>query len=358
MPALGHTYPTVTPGQISEEQFGTSPALVAAFKEPVVNQCTVLREDLTHSQLALYRLLKTGSNDLGPGAQLKCRDGLRYNMGDMTDAFESLKPYQEPSLPKLNKIKEVERFLSVEECYQELIRMGFDPPRSNWSRPLLNKFQYWCTIAMCGGTADLMVIRAAKMLIKYGVFSMEYMSSSDPNALAIVQNILLCSGANWWTHGAACMFGLARRCVNEFGGNIPTDPKIILSFYNVGRKLMMLLLQDGHCYYDMLVLGRPTAQEYTLGLVSDTHVARTAHRWKWTQFTDLSQVAQDLESWFPPTLFRRLNETIGGISQMVDSATPEQRALIRAIAIKMKVDAEICHIRPVLRKVQPVALSN
>jgi len=152
------------------------------------------------------------------------------------------------------------------------------------------------------------------MFIKCGVFSMACMSSSDPNALAIVQNILLCSGANWWSHGAACMFGLARRCVCEFGENIPTDPKIILSFYNVGRKLMMLLLQDGHCCHIMLVLGRPTATECTLGLVSDTHVARAAHRWKWTRFTDLSQVAQDLESWFPPTLFSRLNETIGGIS--------------------------------------------
>jgi len=358
MPPLGQTFPAVTPGEITEEQFGTSPALVAAFKEPVINQEQVLRDDLTPSQLALYRLLKTGSNDLGLGAQLKCREGLRYNMGDMTKTFENLKPNQEPSIPNLNKIKEVERFLSVEGCYQELIRMGFDPPRNNWSRPLLNKFQYWCTIAICGGTADLMVIRAAKMLIKYGVFSMAYMSSKDPNALAIVQDILLYSGANWWSHGAACMFGLARRCVHEFGGNMPTDPKIILSFYNVGRKLMMLLLQDGHYYYDMLVLGRPTTAEYTLGLVSDTHVARTAHRWKWTKFTDLAQVAQDLESWFPPTLFRRLNETIGGISQMVDSATPEQRTMIRAMAIKMKVDAEICHIRPILRKALPVAMPN
>jgi len=338
---------------MSEEQFGASPALVAAFKEPVINQDAVLREDLTHADLALHRLLKTGSNDLGPGAQLKCKESLRYNKGDMTQEFAKLKPNQEPSVPNLNKTKEVERFLSVEECYQELIRLGFDPPRNNWSRPLLNKFQHWCTTVMCGGTADLMVIRAAKMLIKCGVFSMEHMSSADPNALGIVQNTLLHSGANWWSHGAACMFGLARRCVHEFGGTIPTDPKIILSFYNVRRKLMMLLLQDGHCCYDMLVLGRPTAQECTLGLVSDTHVARTAHRWKWTRFTDLSQVAQDLESWFPPTLFRRLNETIGGISQMVDSATPEQRALIRAIAVKMKADAEICHIRPVLRKVQP-----
>ena len=143
----------------------------------------------------------------------------------------------------------------MEECYQELIQMGFDPPRNNWSRPLLNKFQHWCTTATCGGIADLMVIRAAKMLIKYGVFLMAHMSSGNPNVLAFVQNILLCSGANWWSHGAACMFGLARRCVCEFGGNIPTDPKIILSFHNVGRKLMMLLFQDDHCCWDMLVLG-------------------------------------------------------------------------------------------------------
>ena len=90
MPALGHAYPAVTPGQMSEEQFGTSPALVAAFKDPVINQETVLREDLTHSQLALHRLLKTGSNDLGPGAQLKCGDSLRHNKGDMTKEFKKL----------------------------------------------------------------------------------------------------------------------------------------------------------------------------------------------------------------------------------------------------------------------------
>ncbi len=360
MPELNEPTDEVLPGQISEEQYGTSPALVAAFKEPVVNQKEVLRDDLTTSQLALCRLLKTGSNELGLLAQRKCRDGLRYNMGDMSKDYEGLKPNHESSMPHLDKIQEVQRFLSVEECYQELIRMGFDPPRNNWSRPLLNKFQYWCTIAICGGTADLMVIRAAKMLIKYGVFSMAYMSSHDPNALAIVQNILLYSGANWWSTGGACMFGFARRCMDEFGGNIPTDPKIILSFYNVSRKLMMLLLQDGHYYYDMLVLGRATASVYTLGLVSDTHVARTAHKWNWTAHspTNLKKIAQDLESWFPPTLFRRLNETIGGISQMIDSATPEQRGIIRAMAIKMKVEKEICAIRPVLRKTQPMALPN
>jgi len=108
MPTLGDSFPTVTPGQISEEQLGASPALVAAFKEPVINQETVLREDLTHSQLALCRLLKTGSNDLGPGAQLKCKDGLHHNKGDMTEEFEKLKANHEPSVPSLNKIKEVE----------------------------------------------------------------------------------------------------------------------------------------------------------------------------------------------------------------------------------------------------------
>ena len=45
MSALGEAFPEVTPGQTSEEQLGTSPALVASFKESVINQKQVLKEE-------------------------------------------------------------------------------------------------------------------------------------------------------------------------------------------------------------------------------------------------------------------------------------------------------------------------
>jgi len=113
----------------------------------------------------------------------------------------------------------------------------------------------------------------------------------------------------------------------------------------------MLLLQDGIYYYDLLSLGFPTCSEYFLGLVSDSHVARAANKWKWTKCkaTELAEVAQDLESWFPSHLFRRLNETIGGICQIVDDSTKEQRTLVKLTAIKMGVAKEVLAIRPKLR---------
>jgi len=342
-------YPTVD--SLTEEQFGKSPRLVAALQEPAYNQEQLLRTDLTMSQLALYRLLKTGSIDLGPGAQVICKRAWKSNKGDMSKLAEDYKPHEQSSVPKLDKHKCIEQFLSVEQFYQELIQLGFDPPRAKWTLPLLSRFQVCCAIFMCGGTRDWMVIKAAQMLNRCGVFTMEYMGLDDPNRLAMVQNVLLYSGANWWSTGGAGICGFARRCIKEFGGNIPTDPTTLLSFYGIKRKLLMLLLQDGIYYYDLLSLGVPTCSEYFLGLVSDSHVARAANKWKWTKYkaTELAEVAQDLESWFPSHLFRRLNETVGGICQIVDDSTKEQRKLVKLTAIKMGVAKEVLAIRPKLR---------
>jgi len=341
----------LTLDSLTEEQCGKSPRLVAALQEPACSQGQLLRSNLTMSQLALCRLLKTGSNDLGTGAQVICERAWNCNKGDMSKLAEDYKPHEKSSLPKLDKQKCIEQFLSAERFYQELMKLGFDPHRGKWTLPLLSRFQTCCAMFMCGGARDWMVIKAAQMLNRCGVFTMECMGSDDPNRLAMVQNILLCSGANWWSTGGAGICGFARRCMKEFGGNIPTDPTTLLSFYGIKRKLLMLLLQDGICYYDLLSLGFPTCSEHFLGLVSNSHVARAANKWKWTKCkaTELAEVAQDLESWFPSHLFRRLNETIGGICQIVDDSTKEQRTLVKLTAIKMGVAKEVLAIRPKLR---------
>jgi len=342
-------YPTLD--SLTEEQFGKSPHLVAALQEPAYSQGQLLRSALTVSQLALYCLLKTGSVDLGIGAQETCKKAWICNKGDMSKLAEDFKPREQSSVPKLDKQKCIEQFLSIERFYQEQINLRFDPPRGKWTLPLLSRFQTCCTIFMCGGTRDWMVIKAAQMLNGYGVFTMEYMGSDDPNQLAMVQNILLYSGAHRWSTGGAGICGFARRCIKKFGGNIPTDPTTPLSFYGIKRKLMMLLLQDGIYYYDLLSLGFPTCSEYFLGLVSDSHVARAGNKWKWTKYKadELAEVAQDLESWFPSHLFRQLNETVGGICQNVDDSTKEQRKLVKLTAIKMGVAKEVLAIRPKLR---------
>ena len=145
-------------------------------------------------------------------------------------------------------------------------------------------------------------------LRKMDLFSVDTLSDGLESTLIKVQNILLYSGYNWWTDGAADIMQFAWHVRHVCHGRMPQDPRILLQFRGVGRKILMLLLQDAY-------EAHPDA-----GIVCDRHVASVVVRLGYCTQTKAAgnedKIAEQLEQWVPKEQFRRMNEAIAGPRQM------------------------------------------
>jgi endonuclease III len=67
------------------------------------------------------------------------------------------------------------------------------------------------------------------------------------------------------------LIGFAVWVTEEFGGTVPQDPKILLSFWGISRKILMLLMQDGG-------FNKPAF----IGIVGDSHFGEACtHKQDW-----------------------------------------------------------------------------
>jgi len=145
-------------------------------------------------------------------------------------------------------------------------------------------------------------------LRKMDLFDIDSLGDGTEETLIKVQNVLLYSGYNWWTDGAADIMQFAWGVRHLHRGKMPHDPRMLLQFRGVGRKILMLLLQDA--FED-----HPNA-----GIVCDRHVASVAVRLGFCTYkkaeNNEDRIAEQLEQWVPRKQFRRMNEAIAGPRQM------------------------------------------
>jgi len=117
----------------------------------------------------------------------------------------------------------------------------------------------------------------------------------------------------------------------HFDGKIPGNKADLLTFYGIGRKIMMLVLQDS---FDKSKLDRQD-----IWLVVDTHLQTAFTRLKVTNKVKADDIAKEIEVWLHPSCYRRVNEVFAGLRQLWESKgdasrTEKNQETIRGIAEK------------------------
>ncbi|HOU53981.1 MAG TPA: endonuclease III [Myxococcota bacterium] len=107
---------------------------------------------------------------------------------------------------------------------------------------------------------------------------------------------------NFYRTKAIRLKGLAERLVREFGGRVPADLDVLLSFPGVGRKTANLVLAEG--------FAGP-------GLCVDTHVHRITNRLGWIRTRTPDQTEQALRERLPAGLWRPINPLLVRFGQEV-----------------------------------------
>jgi len=90
--------------------------------------------------------------------------------------------------------------------------------------------------------SDYHLFNAMKALRKMDLFNIDTLGDGSEATLVKVQNVLLYSGYNWWADGVADIMQFAWHVRNIHRCHMPRDPMILLQFWGVGRKILMLLL--------------------------------------------------------------------------------------------------------------------
>ncbi len=126
-----------------------------------------------------------------------------------------------------------------------------------------------------------------------------------PQALAILplrdleERIRL---VNFYRTKAVRLKALAERLVVDFGGRVPADLEVLLSFQGVGRKTANLVLAEG--------FGGP-------GLCVDTHVHRVTNRLGWVRTRTPDQTEAALREVLPSRHWRPINPLLVRFGQEV-----------------------------------------
>lgn len=93
-----------------------------------------------------------------------------------------------------------------------------------------------------------------------------------------VEEVIKSTG--FYRNKAKSLIGFAQGLVAHHGGEVPRDLDALVQLPGIGRKTANVVLSN--------------AFETHVGIVVDTHVARLAHRFKWTRETDPVKIEQAL----------------------------------------------------------------
>jgi endonuclease-3 len=113
---------------------------------------------------------------------------------------------------------------------------------------------------------------------------------------ADVMNVLQSNGLGMYRQKSKNICGLARKLVEEHGGEVPRSLAQLVALPGVGRKTANVVLG--------VAFGAPE------GVVVDTHVQRLAQRLGWTKETAPEKIEQDLCALFPREDWDPLSHTL------------------------------------------------
>ena len=207
--------------------------------------------------------------------------------------------------------QEIENFVSLIQrfmvMFDEMEQEGCVPKRTDWIKYGRDPIQIFFGSILSARCQDHRLFMAMMALRKMDLFDLETLASNDDKVRTLVEDVLLYSGFNLWTYGAARIIGAARRIKEHYNGEIPKDKAELLTFYGIGRKIMMLILQD--------------ALDEVDGLVVDSHLQKAFVRLEMTSKTNPDDIAAEVEAWLDKRHYRRVNEVFAGIRQLWQSVS-------------------------------------
>ena len=130
--------------------------------------------------------------------------------------------------------------------------------------------------------------------------------------LTEVQNVPAVTGVNFAVDGAPRIMHFACHIKHVWGGKISEDPRELLKLHGVGRKVLMLMLQDAWAVHKFK------------GIVCDSHVTRAIFNFGLTTVkppekgevkTVADKVAEELEQRVPQEWHRDVNECLAAAVQ-------------------------------------------
>lgn len=135
----------------------------------------------------------------------------------------------------------------------------------------------------------------------FGWFHLEFLA--DKKNLDWIVALANFAGYNLWSGPVPFMVGAAYRIQDEYHGLIPDKPIVLLTFYGIGRKICMLIMQDVHF-------------DYEAGIVNDSHFWDASRNLVWTKETSVNNIAREMEAWLPKNWWRPINPLFAGLRQL------------------------------------------
>lgn len=144
------------------------------------------------------------------------------------------------------KDKQIALLLNVEEVMDRLEQeQGIASARKYWTKYVDGgDDQGFLGAILACNVGDEKLIDAIMALRKLDLFSIEALAAFKDD-YRLIENLFLHVGYNYWSTAPAKIVGAAVRIQEEFG-QIPTNPKDLLTFYGIGRKIMMIVMVRLH----------------------------------------------------------------------------------------------------------------
>ena len=217
----------------------------------------------------------------------------------------------------------IQWMIKVKAMANMLAQKGKSGARFHWLNHCRDLFQRLCASHLSSATGDKSLINGLMLLRKLDLLELEVLSDGSWETLRRVQNVLLYTGYNFWTTAAAKLMSFCHTLKNTWDSLVPVEASIMSAAEGVGRKILMLMFQDG--------LNKP------LGIVGDRHVGRVFFHWSTRKKYTLAkyvksktavceEVCRDIESWMPCQHWRDMNEVIAGLRQLC--ALKKERAQV------------------------------
>jgi len=204
-----------------------------------------------------------------------------------------------------------DRFICM---FDEIEKEGCDALRTEWTKHAENSFQIFCGCILSAGTLDKKLFDVMMAMRKLNLFDLKVLADEKDKTLQRrLEDLFLYVGFNYWTGGPANIIGAAKRIMVDFGGEIPTNKDELLSFYGIGRKIMMLVLQDAFVDHE----SKDCPED--IGLVVDRHLQKAFVKLGVTSETKADEIAIEMEAWLDPKHYRRVNEVFAGLRQLWES---------------------------------------
>ncbi len=176
-------------------------------------------------------------------------------------------------------------------------RAGFDPPSvTKIAGPRPDPFRVLVATILSLRTQDPVTEAAADRLFRL---------ADTPAALAAMDVEAIAAAirpVNFYPTKAARLKALSRRLVDEFGGAVPPDLDVLLTFDGVGRKTANLVMTEG---FDLP------------GLCVDTHVHRIPNRLGWIATKDPHETEMRLRKAMPQRHWKPINALLVTFGQRV-----------------------------------------